>query len=342
MTTEFHGHSLETLIKSAKKAVLLHGERRISQKGETISLSNVKLTWEKPLQDLKSYFYWDKKSDDWYQRVFVQKRKENAPEFAHSKGDIIFPYTYAQRSRFYDGGFGYITALISTTRKYGKSVTRILGSQDNFFDYLSFVSDFTHLQNVLASLNWLGKKVLRYYVENPKSLLEILSSTRQDSLQRLVTEVKGDPESRRLVTPSFVYSKVDQGLDSFLDIPPYQLFQILPGRENDPINSAHFHRSLDANGGVQLDFHHDLDWVKIISGRTGREINNITIMAGDFHVYLNSNKGGENLSGKNNIVDALKSVTGAYICGSGAGSALLENNDFYKRNAGKVYCRLLE
>lgn len=342
MISEFRNRSLKKLIESAKAEVLKNGRKRATQKGVTYSLSGVKFTWKNPLEDDYSYFYWDKKSDDWYQKVFVEKSEGNRPEHLAKKGALLFPYIYAARSRFYDGGLGYVMGLTKVTKIYGKSFVSILKSEESFINYLSFAGEFIHLQNVLAVLNWVGRDVLEGYQANPDFPEKLLSLSRSDNLLRLIQEVKSEPGSRRLVTPSFVYSKIDQGLDAILGIPPYQFFQVLPGESSQPVSSLHFHRSLDAGGGVQLDFHHDFSWLKLISQITKRRIGDITVMAGDFHVYVRENRSSEHLSGKTNIKDWLKAVTGGYISGFGAPRKLLEKEEFYSHNARKVYRYLLK
>jgi hypothetical protein len=342
MQLAFRSGSLRDLLRDAKTAVMENGIRIVSQKGQTKSISGVTLVWQNPKMDKDSYFYWDKASDDWYQRVFVDKRKENRPEEIGARGCILFPYRYSQRSRFYDTGIGYLLALVNSMKILGTSPSKAIKSFGFFSEFLSEVGELVHLQTVLASLRWLGRRRLEKYFRDVTELKNELDMTRSDTLARVTEEARINPFSRRLVTPSFVYGAIDQGLDSIVDVPCYQFFQVLPATYDRPVSSVHFHRSLNVGGGAQLDFHHDYDWLTYITGKTGRKMGDITMMVGDMHVYEDTEGSDENLSGKTDIQKWLMSSTGGYKSGQGEARRLLTENEFYKRNALKVYRNLLK
>src|SRR4029078_735680 len=93
------------------------------------------------------------------------------------------------------------------------------------------------------------------------------------------------PASRRAVVSSLTYPHLEDQLQPRMGMPPYQLFEFLPGEAYMPLNSIHVHRSLDVDGGAPLDSYHDLAWLREASERTGRPVGQITVIAHNLHMY---------------------------------------------------------
>ena len=251
------------------------------------------------------------------------------------QGDFLFPYTYAARSRFWDGGWGYVQAVIRATQKVGGDVVSITKSLETFMDYLTAAGDLVHLQVIMAVWDWLGSQQMAAFLENPFQVDSFLSRSRIDQLNRIINEIKENPASRRAVTVSFVYPELDQRLLPLLGIPPYQFFQLLPGEANEPLHSFHVHRSLDAGQGVLLDFFHDYYWLAEAAARVNRPLGTITVSAGDFHVYLPS----EEAPAVDRIEKWLMDVTDGYQAGFEMPEKLLKKEK-YLQNARRIYSLL--
>ncbi len=336
----FHDTDLSALLGEARECVLRTGTAQTSSRGQTFSLKGVQLVWERPRDTEDTYPGWEKASDDYYQSIFVEKSGKNAPEQLLAAGEIAFPYTYAARSRYWDNGWGYVLAVISATRALGVTASRALESFDAFNAYLEEAGEFIHLQPLLAVWDWLGKKHVDRLLAMPESLQGFVDRSRIDQLERIIQEIEREVGSRRAITASFVYPEIDHRLDQILSVPPYQSFQILPAMtKSEPLHSLHLHRSLDASEGVQLDFHHDLRWLQYASSCLGRSIGTISIVAGDFHVYLD-------LSGESHrsatLEEWLLHVTDGYRTNQGKAKLMLKEGSVYRRNAQRIYQQLGE
>ncbi len=101
-----------------------------------------------------------------------------------------------------------------------------------------------------------------------------------------------------------------------MGMPPYQLFQFLPGEGDIPLNSIHVHRSLDVDGGAPLDFYHDLAWLREAGERTGRPVGQITVVAHNLHMYERPIASGADAP-KESIEQWLCRVTDGYHAGAG-------------------------
>ncbi|MHB8088098.1 MAG: thymidylate synthase [Anaerolineaceae bacterium] len=329
------GATLKELLAEAHDYVVSHGVKRESSRGTTFSVKALTLLWESPSNSDENYWGWPRESADFYQRIFVDGRPENRPERLADNGDYLFPYTYAARSRFWDGGWGYIQAVLRATQKIGDDSKAITQNQDVFIDYLSKAGELVHLQVILAVWDWLGSHQMSAFLENPFQVDSFLARSRVDQLKRIINEISDNPASRRAVTVSFVYPELDQRMKPLLGIPPYQFFQLLPGEAQEPLHSFHVHRSLDAGQGVLLDFMHDYNWLAEAAASANRPLGTITVTAGDFHVYLPS----EAAPAVDRIEKWLMDVTDGYQAGIGIPTKLLQKEK-YLHNAQRIYSQL--
>lgn len=329
---ELKGATLKELLAQAHDHVINHGVKRESSRGTTFSVSALTLVWEKPSNSEENHWSWTPAETDFYQRVFVEANPGNQPERLAENGDFLFPYTYAARSRFWDGGWGTILAVINAIQQTGGDVSKILESNKTFLQHIAEVGEIVHIQVIMAVWNWLGRKGVSRMLEDPSLVESFLRRSRVDQLERVITEIGDNPASRRAVTVSFVYPDLDQRLRPLLGIPPYQFFQLLPGEAGEPLHSFHVHRSLDAGQGVQLDFLHDYHWLAKAAGEVNRPMGTITITAGDFHVYLPSEKA----PAVDKIENWLMGVTDGYRAGTGQAAKLLSKEN-YLANAGRIY-----
>lgn len=331
------GNHLKQLLTEAHEYVVQNGVLRESSRGKTYSIGALTLVWETPSNAEENHWSWPVEAARFYQQVFVEGDPRNRPERLAEKGDYLFPYTYAARSRFWDGGWGYILAVIRATQQITPDVSRIVSSEADFFKYLEEAGELVHLQVLLEVWDWLGRARMADFLNDPSRVEAFLRRSRIDQLQRIVAEIDRNPGSRRAVTASFVYPDLDQRVDPLMGIPPYQFFQLLPGEKGEALNSFHVHRSLDAGQGVQLDFLHDYYWLAEAAQKTGRPLGTVTITAGDFHVYLPSDKA----PAVDRIENWLMSVTDGYQAGNGTPARLLQS-EAYKQNVHRIFTLLGE
>lgn len=330
--------SLGGLLQKAKKILLEKGVKTKSQRGLTWSLNKILLVWTNPQAGKERYSFWSKKEDQWYQNIFVKKRKSHCPENLAKKNDWLFPYTYAQRSRFCDGGLGYSLALVKAAKKIDTNLNQILGNPGDFTSWLAKIGEMVHLQNILSVLKWWQKDLFIYWFNNEKLLQAILNKTRIDALERIIQEINACSLTRRAITPSFIYP-LDYFLKPAMGLPPYQNFQLLPGKEKEPLSSLHWHRSLDAAGGAQLDFNHDFDWLAKAGLKTNRPMGTIAILVGNLHLYADSEKKARHtIIPNDNIKKWLAKVTDGYQSGSGGVANLLAQKT-YQKNISTIFSK---
>lgn len=326
--------SLEDLLLRARQEVIEQGSRHQSQRGSTATANGVMLVWENAGEDEKHHIHWDEKSDGWYQEVFVEKNEYNDPSRVAQVGEYLFPYKYAHRSRYYDGGWGYVFAVLNASNLIEADWEEISSSWESFLDYLSKVSEYVHLQTALSVFSWLGLENLTLLSRENGLLGSLFGKSRVDSLEMVISEVASDPLTRRAVTPSFFYPHIEGLLNPRAGVPPYQFFQLLPAAKDEPLSSLHLHRSLDLVGGAQLDFHHDLSWLSEAAKRSGRPLGDVTVVASNAHVYLEVGK--EGAEKEESIEDWLSRVTDGYLAQDGEPPKLLEK-DFYRQNAERIF-----
>jgi hypothetical protein len=343
----FQGEDLRGVLEAARAWVMERGILRRSARGRTVSVPGVKLVWERPAATDDAFWGWDRAATARYLERFVDARPENRPERLADPGELLFAYTYAARSRFWDGGWGYVLAVLRATQELGAASDEILATPERFRAYLEATGERVHLQTILAVWDWLGPAAIQAFLQDSSWIKTLAERSRLDQLERVIAESAAVPASRRAVTASFVYPCLDQRSGLLGSVPPYQLFQLLPAAAREPLDSFHYHRSLDASDGVQLDFHHDLHWLELAGQATGRPLGSITVVAGDFHVYLPEDAdpavqpGAEQLSsgsedGPEAIERWLLRVTDGYLAGQCQASALLQRQP-YRQNFEKIY-----
>ncbi len=337
MLPVFTGDNLKTLLAEAHEYVVKHGVLRESSRGKTWSIGALTLVWQRPSNGEENHWSWPVKQAEFYQQVFVAKKPENQPERLASAGDYLFPYTYAARSRFWDGGWGSVLAVIQATRAVAGHVANPMRSETDFMHYLEFAGELVHVQVILSVWQWLGHRQMSAWIKDSAFVETLLKRTRVDQLERIIADISENPSSRRAVTASFVYPDLDQRPQPLQGIPPYQFFQLLPGEAGEPMNSFHVHRSLDAGQGVQLDFLHDYYWLAEAAKKCGRHVGTITITAGDFHVYLPSVEA----PAVDRIENWLMGVTDGYQAGMGMPLRLLQK-EIYRRNVRRIFALLGE
>ena len=215
----------------------------------------------------------------------MEKRPENDPARLAGDGALVFPYTYAARSRFWDGGWGYLAALLEAIGAEGLTLEGMRVSREMFEEALATLGERLHLQTVLSLLALYPPTLLAHWQEHPDLLAETLGQWRRDILADAIADIAATPASRRAVVSSFTYPHLEDQLQPRMGMPPYQLFQFLPGEGDMLLNSIHVHRSLDVDGGAPLDFYHDLAWLREATERTGRPVGQITVVAHNLHMY---------------------------------------------------------
>lgn len=335
-----HNTNLQGLIEEASRQVLETGFFQDTARGETYSLNNVLLTWEEPSDSPYPQCSWSQIETEYYQQLFVDKNPDNAPETSKIRGQVLFPYTYAARSRYWDGGWGYVVQVIGTLEAISANIEAALSQYSLFEEHLAEASEYVHLQTLLAVWDWLGIDQMREFRDNPKFLKNILARTRIDQLERIIDEIDQNCNSRRAITASFIYPSIDFRMNPLMSMPAYQNFQLLPSLSKmEPLHSLHYHRSLDLKDGVLLDFYHDFQWLAFAAEKLSRPIGSITVMAGNLHIYTSKLSNSANNSEKSSILNWLMHVTDGYIAGSGTGQKLLETTP-YKNNVHTVFRKL--
>jgi hypothetical protein len=337
LTPVFSGTNLRTLLADAHDYVVNNGVLRESSRGKTWSIGALTLVWQNPSNAEENHWSWPVEAADFYQQVFVAGKLENQPERLAKSGDYLFPYTYAARSRFWDGGWGSLLGVLRATQATGMKIAEIFQDHESFNTYLSAAGEKIHLQVLLAVWHWIGCRQMTAWLQDPSFVENFLQRSRVDQLQRIMCEIDRSPGSRRAVTASFVYPDLDQRMFPLQGIPPYQFFQLLPGEAGDPLNSFHVHRSLDAGQGVQLDFLHDYYWLAEVAAKCKRPLGTITITAGDFHVYLPS----EDAPAVDRIENWLMAVTDGYQAGLGIPAQWLQK-PIYQISASRIYSSMGE
>jgi hypothetical protein len=336
-TLSIAASSLAELLAEAREALLAHGVRHETQRGATRSLNGVALTWANPERDTTDGLEWTEDEIAWYLRVFVEKRPENDPARLVEDGALVFPYTYAARSRYWDGGWGYLTALLEALQVEGLTLEGIRISRALFEETLATLGERLHLQTVLSLLALYPPSLLAHWQAHPNLLAETLRQWRRDTLADAIADIAAIPTSRRAVVTSLTYPHLEDQLQPRMGMPPYQLFQFLPGEGDMPLNSIHVHRSLDVAGGAPLDFYHDLAWLRKASAQTRRPLGQITVVAHNLHMYERVEASEVNAP-KEIIEQWLCRVTDGYHAGRGMPREFLARND-YRANVERVWVR---
>ncbi|HEX3272226.1 MAG TPA: thymidylate synthase [Ktedonobacterales bacterium] len=336
-TLSLAASSLAELLAQARAALLAHGMRHETQRGATRSLNGVTLTWTDPERDTIDGLEWTADEIAWYLRVFVEKRPENDPARPAQDGALVFPYTYAARSRYWDGGWGYLAALLEAITVEGLTLEGMRVSRALFEETLATLGERLHLQTVLSLLALYPPTLLAHWQTHPDLLAETLGHWRRDILADAIADIAAAPASRRAIVSSLTYPHLEDQLQPRMGMPPYQLFQFLPGEADGVINSIHVHRSLDVDGGAPLDFYHDLAWLRETAERTRRPVGQITVVAHNLHMYERPKESGADTL-KETIEQWLCRVTDGYQTGHGTPRELLTRAD-YRANVERVWAR---
>ncbi len=331
---------LADLLVRARAFLREHGEQHTTQRGTTRTANLVALTWLAPhrLGD-ERVLPWTAEDAAWYLRVFVEASDETDPLRPVAPGELLFPYTYAARSRFWDAGWAAFVSLLDALRGLGLSVVEMVRSRDAFADAVDALGETLHLQTVLSLLAMYPPAVLARYLERPELAAQTAAAWRRDTLLAAIGDVEANPHSRRAVVPSLCYPHLEAQLRPEMGKPAYQMFQLLPDSPERPISSVHEHRSLDVVGGAQLDFLHDLAWLRLAGERLGRQPGDITVIAHNLHEYE-----GEDETASGQIGDAppverwLCRVTDGYRAGHGIPGALLAQSG-YRENLDRIFAR---
>lgn len=307
----FEGRTPKDVLSQIWDSIKQNGTEIQTQRGMAKSIRGVTLIINDISDEKKNYPYWSKTEDDWYQDNFVRKETNLPPEQIIKDADI-FTYKYAWRSRYYDGGFGYVKAFISSLGKLEIKKLNI-NSISQLRDLITQTYRYIHPESLLAVLSWKGSRLINFYLENPAILdLELLSQ-RRDTLESVIAELKQSPNSRRAIIPSFTYEHIDHS-GAAGGVPVYQNYQLYVNfnRKGEPISltSLHLHRAIDAFGGAQLDINHDKEWGLLASRKLGLPLQNIVIYIND--VWASFDKNHQNLSRKTDIRSWLFTVTDSY------------------------------
>lgn len=298
----FHGNNTSDALKQLWEAIERHGTQYKGQKGTVKSIKAVTLIIDDPLNETKNYPYWSKLEDDWYQDNFVRKETNDPPEqiqAATSEVDTqIFPYKYAWRSRYYDLGYGHLKALVTILKRFkiydlpaGKAGLRFKNKKQ-LTNLLLTTYKLIHPEILLAVLSWKGSKLINFYLKNPQVLDQELSSNRTDTLLKVIEELRKHPNSRRAITPSFIYPQIDHSGGAG-GIPVYQNYQLYINFDKGKpksLTSFHLHRAFDAYGGLQLDINHDKEWGLIASKKLGLPLEKMVIYGNDVWAGENNSK----------------------------------------------------
>jgi hypothetical protein len=336
-TLSLTSSSLAELLSQAREALLTHGAWHETQRGATRSLNGVMLTWSDPERDTADELEWTADEIAWYLRVFVEKRPENDPARLASDGALVFPYTYAARSRYWDGAWGYLAALLEAINAERLTLEGMRVSWEMFEEALAALGERLHLQTVLSLLALYPPTLLAHWQAHPDLLAETLNHWRRDILTGAIVDIAATPASRRAVVSSLSYPHLEDQLNPRMGMPPYQLFQFLPDEGDMPLNSIHVHRSLDVDGGAPLDFYHDLAWLREAAERTGRPVGQITVVANNLHTYERLQESGPDTT-KETIEQWLCRVTDGYHTRRGTPHELLARED-YRANVERVWSR---
>lgn len=330
--------SLEDLFTRARHALLHTGALHETPRGATRSLNGVVLTWQRPEADTTPLRQWSPDEIQWYLDVFVAKRAENDPARVAQPSALVFPYTYAARARFWDGGWGYLQALVTAMRAADLSPDDLANSRQRLLKALATLGERMHLQTILSFCALYPPAALRRWFEAPELVNDLARQWRRDLLQGALDDIAATPTSRRAVVSSLCYPQLEDQLTPRMGMPPYQLFQYLPGEVDSPISSIHVHRSLDLDGGAPLDFFHDLAWLREASAHTGRPVGDITVVAHNLHMYLRKTSGGETPGAPEGVEAWLCRVTDGYRVGAGTPTRLLRQ-PAYQANVDHIWAR---
>lgn len=332
--------SLAELLTEARRLIGVRGERHTTQRGITLSLNRVALTWQAPQMVDEPGLPWHAEDVRWYLARFVDKTDETDPLAPPSSGRLHFPYTYAARSRFWDAGWSALQVVLEALREQPSALAEARASLEGFGRLATVLGERLHVQTALALLALYPPLLLAHYLEHPQIARAQAEHWRRDLLASAIADVAANPHSRRAVVGPLGFPHLEDQLEPQMGKPPYQLFQLLPSDQETPIASIHEHRSLDIVGGAQLDFAHDLAWLMEASAALGRPVGDITVVAHNLHEY--DDLGAVDAHGVapqgSEIERWLCRVTDGYRSGTGAAEQMLTRAP-YMANLARIYER---
>lgn len=330
--------SLAELLSQARYFLAEHAHEHFTQRGTTRSANNILLIWRSPQIHDEPGLRWEQEEANWYLHTFVDKHADNDPLNTDSASKLLFPYTYAARSRFWDAGWAHLFVLVSAIRHHKITLAKAYQTKQYFLDMLAILGEHLHLQTALSFLALYPPPILSHYAQSPDLVQAIAKAWRCDPLDSAIDDLASNPHSRRAVVGSFCYPHLEEKLRPQMSKPPYQLFQFLPDNADEPLSSIHEHRSLDVVGGAQLDFLHDLTWLIKASRKLSRPIGDITIIAHNLHEYhsLFQVQESAQLYSESEVEKWLCSVTDGYKAGRGVPKLLLKQSP-YATNAERIY-----
>lgn len=333
--TQIAARSLADLLGQAREA-LHDAQTHQTQRGSTLSANLMILTWQAPQIIDQETLIWTAKDTQWYLRTFVDRTTETDPLTPPRSGTLLFPYTYAARSRYWDGGWSYLYVLLRAIRAHDFSLERARESKRYFLSMVSMLGDELHLQTVLSLFHLYPYALLTAYLDRLELVSATIDAWRVDTLKTAIQDIAQNPHSRRAVVNSFSYPHLEESLKPQMGKPPYQLFQFLPNDPDAPLSSAHEHRSLDIVGGAQLDFAHDYAWLESACRQLKRPMGDITVIAHNAHEYQDHANTLPAYAG--DIAAWLRFVTDGYAAWQGEGARLIKEPS-YAANAARIYRR---
>lgn len=320
--------SLADLLTEARMAFVDLASDHQTQRGATQSVNNVALTWLAPQQFDEDRLPWSRADIDWYLDHFVAAQPLNDP-LMPSPGGLVFPYTYAGRARYWDGGWGALVVLIETLLDLGVRLDRAQREQGYFTNLVALLGERLHVQTVLSLFSLYPPALLMPFMRQPDLVRAIAAGWRRDQLAAAIDGMRTNSHSRRAVVASLTYPQLEEELIPQMGNPPYQLFQMLPDDASVPLRSIHEHRSLDLTSAAPLDFAHDLAWLQEASTALGRTVGDITIIAHNLH---------ERASRDETIEAWLSRVTDGYRTGQGLAANLVRTEP-YAANVARIHAR---
>lgn len=337
--------NLSDLLEEARARLAGAAQQHSTQRGATQAVNKVALTWQAPHALGAGQLPWSAAATSWYLTAFtelnsteetgwyltqfVDKRPENDPAQLPQANELLFPYTYAARTRFWDGGWGYLTTLLRALREVPVTLTTAQADRSSFLDLVAQLGEFVHVQTVLSLFALYPPPALAPYRKNPRLALSNAANWRTDQFEQAIADIGANPHSRRAVVGPLNYPHLERQLVPQMGKPPYQLFQFLPGAATAPLSTIHEHRSLDLVGGAQLDFMHDLRWLGEACHALNRAPGDITIVAHNLHEYAAPPVG-------ETIEQWLCRVTDGYRSGQGIPRQLLAQPN-YAANARRIW-----
>jgi hypothetical protein len=286
--TSLAAPDLADLLAQARALLADRAAAHATQRGATQSLNRVALTWQAPHLADSARLPWSQADVDWYLNTFVEKHAATDPLTPPALDALLFPYTYAARARFWDDGWAHLAVLVDALADLQLPLGAAAASLDAFTDLVASLGERLHVQTALSLLALYPPPLLARWLGAPDLAHEVARQWRTDHLALARDDIGAQPHSRRAIVGPLGYPHLERQLVPQMGKPPYQLLQFLPDDATAPLSTVHEHRSLDAIGGAQLDFAHDLLWLREACAALGRTPGDITIVAHNLHAYTHA------------------------------------------------------